>query len=109
MAGALASRGGPRVSHFLARLSRLPALCSRLVKAFMILALVAQLTLPVLAANQLGEQTVTPITPSQEQRVEPLSPGTEQRVEMVNAEGVQAVGQGTDNPVQRGVGAVSKV
>jgi hypothetical protein len=77
------------------------------VKA-LLLALVVQLALPVLAANEL-EQTVTPITPSQQQRVETLSPGGEQRVERLDAEGVQGVGQASSNPAKRSAGVASKV
>jgi len=75
----------------------------------MLLALVVQLALPVLAANEIPEQSVTPIAPSQEQRVEPLSPGGEQRVEVVDAQGVQDVGQGTKSAAQRGVETTGKV
>jgi hypothetical protein len=79
------------------------------VKAFTVLAFVVQLTLPVFAANELGEQSVTPIAPAQEQRVEQVSPGAEQRVEMVDVQGMQAVGQGTKGPAQRAAETTGKV
>jgi hypothetical protein len=79
------------------------------VKALVLLAFVVQLALPVLAANEL-EQTITPITPTQEQRVVPLGSAGEQHVEALNAEGVQQlVGQGSKGPGQRAAETAGKV
>ena len=68
-----------------------------------------QLALPVRAANEVREQTVTPLVPQQEQRVEPLVPEGEQRVEALDAEGIQQVTQGTKGPVRRGAETAAKV
>jgi hypothetical protein len=60
-----------------------------------LLVLAGRLALPVLAANEVPEQTVTPVAPGVEQRVDGLTPDAEQRVEAVDGQGVQQVMSGT--------------
>lgn len=72
--------------------------------------LAAVVALPVLAANEPREQTVTPITPPVEQRVDQVAPAGEQRVEALDAEGVQEVtGASSGGPIKRGANKVAKV
>ncbi len=73
------------------------------------LTLLLGLSVVGLAANEVGEQTITPITPPAEQRVETVTPSGEQRVEALGANGMQDVTHGSKGPVQRSAEAVGKV
>jgi hypothetical protein len=73
------------------------------------LVLAGALAMGASAADQVGEQTITPITPQAEQRVEGIAPAGEQRVEAVGPEGLQGVSYGSKGPVQRGAVTVGKV
>ena len=74
-----------------------------------LLVLLLQLSLPVLSATEVPEQTVTPIPTDTEQRVEPLTASEEQHVEALDADGMQRVSGGTTGPVRRGINQVTKV
>jgi hypothetical protein len=79
------------------------------VKRLAVLAVLAlRLAVPVYAASDPPQQTVTPIAPA-EQRVEALTPSGEQRVEAVDANGVQQVSEGTKSPGARVANGVAKV
>lgn len=73
------------------------------------LALVLGLSVVGLAANEVSEQTITPITPPVQQRVEGVTPPGEQHVEALDAKGMQEITHGSKGPVQRGAEAVGKV
>ena len=87
-----------------------PVVCSASVKRlFVSLVLVVALTMGAFAADEVGEQTVTPITPPAEQRIEGVTSGNEQRVQPVGVEGMQGVSYGSKGPVRRGAEAAGKV
>lgn len=84
--------------------------CSASVnRLFASLVLAVVLAMGALAAEEVGEQTVTPIAPQVEQRVEGVTPGGEQRVEAVGPEGLQGVSYGSKGPVRRSAELVGKV
>jgi hypothetical protein len=78
-------------------------------RLFASLVLAVVLAMGALAAEEVGEQTVTPIAPQVEQRVEGVTPGGEQRVEAVGPEGLQGVSYGSKGPVRRSAELVGKV
>jgi hypothetical protein len=73
------------------------------------LALVFALSIVGLAANDPGEQTVTPVAPPVQQRVETVTPAGEQHVEALDAKSLQEITHGSKGPVQRGAETVGKV
>lgn len=73
------------------------------------LALVFTLSVVGVAANDPGEQTITPITPPAQQRVDAVAQVGEQHVEALGADGVQGISHGSKGPVQRSAELVGKV
>ena len=71
--------------------------------------LVLALALPVAAATEPGEQTVTPVVPKAEQRVDPIAPPVEQNVAVVSADAGDQVVPVSHNPVKRVASGVAKV
>jgi hypothetical protein len=62
------------------------------------------------AANEIPEQSVTPVVPGGEQRIEAVAPAAEQHVQALDATGAQqAVTGGHKGPVRRGAEATGKV
>ena len=74
-----------------------------------VLALVLQVPLAGLAANQPAEQTITALPADTEQRIEALTPPGEQHVEALDPDSMQRIGEGTTSPVGRGFRSVAKV
>jgi hypothetical protein len=78
-----------------------------------VLLLAALLLVPVAitpAANEIPEQSVTPVVPGGEQRIEALPAGGEQHVQALDAAGVQQqVTGGHKGPARRGAEATGKV
>lgn len=79
------------------------------VRRLLALAVVAgALALPAFGED-LGDQTVQPITPQGEQRIEVLNPTGEQRVEAVTPDEAQRVTEGTKSPTGRAANNAAKV
>jgi len=68
------------------------------------------LVLPAFAANETGEQTVTPIVPQREQRIEPIAAPDEQHVQALAGDGQQGVAApATHGPLRQTADVAAKI